>query len=85
MQYEPHSNPDTPPAHEYVVAGRLKPDGTREYVYCMTSGQPTVDSFISDLSNAVRFRDAVDFSARKKGYPGLRGLTLWRVGILDQY
>lgn len=80
MGYVPHNNPSTPAAHHYYVAGRVV-DGEREYVYCMTSGQPTVDFFIRDLGKAIRFPSVTEFVDRKKNCPGLLGLPLWPVCI----
>lgn len=82
MNYVPHNCPTTPPQHTYYVAGRVV-KGEREYVYCMTSHQPTVDSFIRDLSKAVNWPTRAEFVADKRNYPGLKGLKLWKVGVIE--
>jgi hypothetical protein len=83
MKYIPHKNDSTPPLHEYYVPGIIDDNG-HAYVYCMTSGQPTVDSFIRDLRSTVRYQSVEEFENDKRAYPGLRGLKLFRVGVIGE-
>lgn len=80
--YTPHKNDGTPALHEYYVPGTVDEHGPL-YVYCMTSNQPTVDSFIRDLQNTVRFETPEEFEDRKRTYPGLRGLKLFKIGVIE--
>jgi hypothetical protein len=81
--YTPHKNESTPPLHEFYVPGIIDEQGPA-YVYCMTSGRPTVDSFIRDLSNTVRYDTPAEFEQSKRAYPGLRGLKLFKVAVIEE-
>lgn len=78
MSYIPHLNEGTPAQHEYYVPGMVDEHGPA-YVYMMTSNQPTVDSFIRDLRRTVQFKTPHEFEDHKRTYPGLRGLSLFKV------
>jgi len=82
MSYTPYKNDGIPPQHEYYVPGIIDEHGPL-YVYCMTSNQPTVDSFIRDLNRTVRFNTIEEFEEHKRPYPGLKGMKLFKVGVIE--
>lgn len=82
MSYTPHKNEGTPAQHEYYVPGIIDEVGPA-YVYCMTAGQPTVDSFIRDLSRTVRYNSPAEFERDQRRYPGIRGMKLFKVAVTE--
>lgn len=82
MKYTPHKNEGTPALHEYYVPGIVDETGPC-YVYSMSSGEPTVDSFIRDLTVTVRYSSPAEFEQDKKFYPGLRGMKLFKVAVVE--
>lgn len=82
MSYMPHKNESIPALHEYYVSGIIDEIGPA-YVYCMTSMQPVVDSFIRDLSKAIRFKTPDEFEQRKRAYPGLHNMRLFKVAVTE--
>jgi hypothetical protein len=83
MSYTPHKNDGTPPQHEYYVTGGVDEHGPY-YVYCATSGQPTVDSFIRNVAMATRFESVEEFKDCQRTYPGMWGLKLFKVAVVGE-
>lgn len=77
-----HNNPGVSPLHEYYIVGRVV-NGCREYAYMMTAHMPKPDSYISDLSMAIKYDSLQDIEDSKSHYPSLKTLTIWKVGVLE--